>query len=237
MKGKTKTRRTSMKSFIAAILGTMLFVGTAFAGQFGPPEPLADPGKVSLGLGYWLDRTKMKQDDDHLTTRSNQYYLQGTYTLLKDWEIYGRLGAADMVVHSHDTGQHFSDSANVYGTLGFKGVLYRYGNFAIGPFIEGSWCGDYAGVAKNQWDTSVGVSAQYKIRSVTLYGGPFAYWRQADSQMALNPSVSQDDMKERHNLGAFLGVRVPVVQQKVFLTAEAQMKDRPGAGASISFKF
>jgi len=226
-----------MKSIIGVILVALLFVGTAFAGEFGPPEPLADPGKVSLGIGYWLDRTKMKQDADHLGTRSNQYYLQGTYTLLKDWEIYGRLGGADMVVHSHDTDQHFSDSANVYGTLGFKGVVYRYGNFAIGPFIEGSWYGNYKGVAKNQWDTNVGVSAQYKIRSVTLYGGPFAYWRRADSRLALNPPVSQDDMKERHNLGGFLGVRVPVVQQKVFLTAEAQMKDRPGVGASLSFKF
>jgi len=44
-------------------------------------------------------------------------------------------------------------------------------------------------------------------------------------------------MKERHNLGGFLGVRVPVVQQKVFLTAEAQTRDRPGAGASISYTF
>ncbi len=229
-----------MKSLIGAVLVTVLsvlVVGTAFAGAFGPPEPLADPGKISLGFGYFLDRTKMKQDDDHLGTRSNQYFLQGTYTLLKDWEIYGRLGGADMVVHSRDTSQRFSDSATIYGTLGFKGVVYRYGNFAVGPFIEGSWYGDHAGVAKNQWDTNVGISAQYKIRSVTLYGGPFAYWRQADSLLALNPASSQDDMKERHNIGGFLGVRVPVVQQKVFLTAEGQMKDRPGVGASISFKF
>lgn len=226
-----------MKSILGVIFVTLLFVGTAFAGEFGPPEPLADPGQFSFGAGYWLDRTKMEQGDDHLGTRSNEYYLQGTYTFLKDWEVYGRLGGADMRVYSHDTGQHFSDSANIYGTLGFKGVVYRSGNFAFGPFIDGSLYGNYAGVAKNQWDTNIGVSAQYKIRSVTLYGGPFGYWRQADSEMALNPSVSQDDMKERHNLGGFLGVQVPVVQQKVFLTAEVQMKDRPGAGASVSYKF
>jgi len=226
-----------MKRIVAAIFVTLLFVGTAFAGQFGPPEPLADPGKVSLGLGYWLDRTKMEQGGDRLGTKSNQYYLQGTYTFLKDWEVYGRLGGADMVVHSQDTNQRFSDGVNVYGSLGFKGVVYRYGDFAVGPFIEGSWYGDYKDVAKNLWDTNVGVSAQYKIHAVTLYGGPFGYWHEADSRLALNPSVSQDDMKERHNLGGFLGVSVPVVQQKVFLAAEVQMKDRPGVGASISYKF
>jgi hypothetical protein len=226
-----------MKSFIGAVLITLLLVGTALAGEFGPPEPLADPGKVSVGLGYWLDRTKMKQDSESVGTRSNQYYVQGTYTLLKDWEIYGKLGGADMIFHNHDTHQRFSDSANVFGTLGFKGVLYRCGNFAVGPFIEGTWYGDAAGVAKNQWETNVGVSAQYKIRSVTLYGGPFAYWRQADSRLALNPALSQDDIKEKHNFGGFLGVRVPVLQQRVFLTVEGQMKDRPGAGASISYKF
>ena len=32
-------------------------------------------------------------------------------------------------------------------------------------------------------------------------------------------------------------MRFPIVQQKVFLTAEAQMRDRPGIGASLSYKF
>src|SRR5208337_573081 len=209
-------RRNFMKRMRGAVLVTVVMVmaGTAWAGEFGPPEPLGNVGTFSLGTGYWLDHSRMKLGDDRLGTRSNQYFLQGDYTFLKDWEVYARLGSADMIVHSHDTDQRFSDSGEAYGTLGFKGVLYRYKNFAVGPFLEGSWYGDHKNVADNQWDANLGVSAQYKIpvagRDLTVYGGPFAYLHQADRAMALNPAPSadpsQDDMKERRNAGGFLGV-------------------------------
>ena len=211
--------------------------GTASEAVFGPPEPLADQGKASLDAGYALDRTRLQEDGDRLGTRSNQYYLQGNYTFIKDWGVYGRLGASDMVIHSHETDQRFGDGAAAFGSLGVKGIVYRSGNFAVGPFIEGSLYGDRSGMTSNQWDTNVGVAGQYKIRNVTVYGGPFAYWNRADGEMPLNPSASNNDIQERHNVGGFVGVSVPVVAQKVFLTAEGQMKDRPGAGASISYKF
>ncbi len=227
-----------MRNAFAVVLLTVLLAGTASAaGLFGPPEPLEDPGKLSLGAGYFLDRTQMEQGSDRLGTRSDNYYLQGGYSFLKDWEVYGRLGAADMIVHSHDTQQRFADGANAFGSLGFKGVLYRCGNFAVGPFVEGSMYGNYSGIATSQWQTDLGLSAQYKIRSVTVYGGPFGYWRRADSQLSLSQPVSQSDLQERRNVGGFLGLMLPVVQQKVFLTAEAQMTDRPGLGGTISYKF
>jgi hypothetical protein len=230
-----------MKRVMGVVLATMVIAGTAWAGEFGPAEPLGGVGTFSLGTGYWLDHSPMKLSDDRLGTRSDQYFLQGDYTFLKDWEVYGRIGSADMIVHSLDTQQHFSDSGEAYGTLGLKGVLYRYNNFAVGPFIEGSWYGDHKNVADNQWDANVGVSAQYKIpvagRDLTIYGGPFAYLHQADSAMALNPLPAQDDMKERYNGGGFLGLRIPVVREKLFLTAEAQAAGRLSTGATLSYKF
>ena len=232
-----------MKGIVAVVVFvTIMIAATGWAGQFGPPEPMADPGKFSLGVGYWLDRSKMRLQGDYgLGTRSNQYYLQGSYSFLKDWEVYGRLGEADLRMYSSDTKQHFSDGVAPYGTLGFKGVVYRYKNFAIGPFLEESWYAGHTDVDHGQWDLNLGVSAQYKIptasRDLTVYGGPFAYWRRAESNLSLNAPPMGDDMKEKHNIGGFLGVKVPVVQQKIFFTAEAQMRDRVGAGASLSYKF
>jgi hypothetical protein len=232
-----------MKSIIVTLLAVLFIVSAASAGQFGPPEPMADTGKFSFGLGYWFDQTEMKQGSSHLlgtmTDKSNQYYLQGNYTFLKDWEVYGRFGASDLKVN---TGVgNFSDSGEPYGTLGFKGVFYRYKNFAVGPFIQGSWYGDHTGVAKNQWDTNVGISAQYKVPvgscDFTVYGGPFAYWHQADSLLVPNSAVSQDDIKQKNNIGGFLGVKVPIVKQKVFFTAEGQLTNKVGAGASIGYAF
>ncbi len=228
-----------MKGFIATALLVLFLSTAAWAGPFGPPEPFADPGKFSLELGYSFDRTGMKQDGDRLGLRSHQYFLQGDYSLIKDWEVYGRFGAADERVFDRDLHKRFTDGAEPYGSLGFKGVLYRYNNFALGPFVEGSWYGDHSGLTKNQWDANLGMSAQYKLSIVrgyalTVYGGPFAYLRQADSETSTLP---QDDMKERHNLGGFLGVSLPVFNPRVVLNAEAQMKERLGGGLSLGYKF
>jgi len=246
-----------MKSIIGAILAVMIIVSAASAGEFGPPEPTAAPGKFSLGVGYWFDQSNMKLDSNHLlgtmTSKSNQYYLQGTYTFLKNWEVYGRFGAADQKLDT-DT-RNYSDSAEPYGTLGFKGLAYQYKNFGIGPFVQGSWYGDHTGVMKNQWDVNLGISAQYKVPvggcALTVYGGPFAYWHQADSslpyhslfwhQAALGlppgPIAPQDDIKQKNNVGGFLGVKFPIVNQKVFFTVEGQLTNEVGAGASIAYAF
>ena len=79
-----------MRNVLAVFLITVLFAGTASAaGMFGPPEPLADPGKFSLDAGYMLDKTKMKQGDDRIGTRSNEYYLQGNYSFLEGLGVNG----------------------------------------------------------------------------------------------------------------------------------------------------
>jgi hypothetical protein len=227
----------SLKILMGAVLLTLVIGTTVWAGPFGPPEPLPDPGQFSLGAGYWSDGTGMK-DGDRLGLRSHQYYLRGDYSFLKDWEVYGRAGAADETIHDHDLGQRFTDGSQPYGTLGFKGVVYRNGNFAVGPFIEGSWYGDHSGVTNNQWDANLGISAQYKIpiarTALTVYGGPFAYMHEATSEISALPN---DGIRERSNLGGFLGVGMPVFSQKLFLTVEAQMKDKIGTGASLSYKF
>jgi hypothetical protein len=134
-----------MKAIIAGVLITFLLVATAVAGEFGPPELQGNVGQFSLGVGTWLDRSKMRLSGDHLGDRSRQYYLQSDYTFHKDWEIYGRPGSADQRLYSHDLEQRFTDGGEVFGTLGFKGVFFREGNFALGPFVEGSMYGEHNG--------------------------------------------------------------------------------------------
>ena len=68
----------SLKILMGAVLATLVIGTTVWAGPFGPPEPLPDTGKFSLGAGYWSDGTGMK-DGDRLGLRSHQYYMQGDY--------------------------------------------------------------------------------------------------------------------------------------------------------------
>lgn len=230
-----------MKGIIFGILTIFVLAALATAAEFGPPEPLGGAGQFSLGLGAWVDRSGLSLDGDHLGDRSHQYYLQGDYSFLKDWEVYGRLGSADQTLFSHDLQQRFTDGGQVFGSLGFKGVFLREGNFALGPFIEGSMYGDHPGVSTNQWDANAGISAQYKIpvgkTSLTVYGGPFAYMHRADADFVDTAVAGSGSMSERYNVGGFLGMQVPIVQQKLFLSVEAQMRDRLSSGASLNYTF
>jgi hypothetical protein len=258
-------RRNAMKNIIGSGLAVLLVVGLASIGQasapaatavppVGPPEPMADPGKFSLGFGYWFAQSEMKfyngtLDDTpaltHFLARSNQYYGQGTFTLLKDWEVYGGLGEADLRVEGL---KEVRDSGEPDGTLGFKGVIYRYESFAFGPFIEGACYGHHGTMFYDQWSVSLGASSQYKIpvggRDLTVYGGPFMYWHENKAELVTNsgmtggvPISGQLKQEQWSNFGGFLGVKFPIVTKKVFFTVEGQMTSNASLGASISYLF
>ena len=217
------------------------FVTAASAGEFGPPEPQGEVGQFSLGAGVWLDRSEMGLDGDRLRDSSTQYYVQGDYTFFKDWEVYGRVGTANQSVYSRDLGESFTGGGRGFGTLGFKGVFFRQGSFALGPFVEGTRYQVQPSVSENQWDVNGGIAADYKIpvwdSYLMVYGGLFAYMHRAMAYFADATVTGSDEMSERHNFGGFLGFRVPVVKQKLFLSVEAQLRDKLSAGASLNYTF
>jgi hypothetical protein len=232
-----------MKTIIRIALAVFLFTSVASAGQVGPPEPMADQGKFSLGIGHWSDRSEMRIDHDTLTAKSSQLYLQGNYTFTKDWETYGRLGGASLKIDND--GADFRDRMRPYGTLGLKGVAYRQKNLSIGPFVEGSLYRNHRDSVngtdvkvKDQWDLNLGVSAQYKIPvggcDLTVYGGPLAYWNRSSMDVS---GLSSEDAREKNNIGGFLGVKVPIVKEKLSFTAECQFKDKTGTGVYFSYAF
>ena len=253
-----------MKSMIAGGLLMFFVLGVASAGlasapeatavpPVGPPEPLADTGKFALGVGYWFAQSVMKFNgtlNGQPTLRafsawSNQYYAQGNYTFLKDWEVYARLGAADLrvgpIVDLHESGQ-------AWGSVGFKGVLYRYNNFAVGPLFEWSWYAHPGSPFYDQWNVDFGASAQYKLpalRDLTLYGGTLLYWHEAKSDLIHNniglpggvPVAGQIKQQQWSNFGEFLGVKLPLVKESLFFMTEAQLTAKMSLGVLISYLF
>jgi len=230
-----------LRGIVGCVLMVLFFVTAAWAGEFGPPEPQGEAGQFSLGAGVWLDRSEMRLDGDRLKDTSTQYYVQGDWALIKDWEVYGRLGTANQSIYSHDLRESFFGGGRGFGTLGFKGVLFRQGNFALGPFVEGTRYQVQPSVSEDQWDANGGIAADYKIpvwsSFLTVYGGLFAYMHRAMANFADTAVAGSDEMSERHNFGGFLGLKVPVVAQKLFISLEAQLRDRLGAGASLSYTF
>jgi len=203
-------KKLALAIAIAAIFATGSMV---YAGQFGPPEPAAKEGKAALGLGYFYSSAKLKpkntEDFWEIKPTQNQAYLQLGYGIAKNWEVYLRVGGADIKIKNAitdtdltNTGpKDFKDGIKPFGTLGIRGLLYESNNksFGIGPFIQTSLYSSYkdewtlselgwsdSGTikvkVKNPWDVNLGISAQVKIGEVILYGGPAAYWNKAKAE-------------------------------------------------------
>ena len=70
-----------------------------YAGQFGPPEPIASEGKVSLGVGYFYFSGRLNAENPgelfsaQQEIEQEQIYFQASYGLIKNWELSLRLGA------------------------------------------------------------------------------------------------------------------------------------------------
>jgi len=194
-----------MKKLILAIAIAAIFVTSSvvYAGQFGPPEPAAKEGKVSLGVGYFYSSAKIKPNDTTNFKESkmtqNQAYLNLGYGLAKNWETYLRVGAADdkaapgFETDSPRAGfkSDFKDSYKPFGTIGVKGVFNVTDSFGIGPFFQASLYSSYEDSAsgtnsgfsetqtvkvKNPREINLGIGLQGKIGDALIYGGPVAYW-------------------------------------------------------------
>jgi len=195
---------------IIAVSVLMLFVTSnlVYAGQFGPPEPAAKEGHVSIGTGYFYHSAKVKVtpeggDEFEDKAKQNRVYLQVGYGFVKNGEIYLRVGSADFkipeVFVEEDISWRppdFKGDFKPFGTIGIKGFFDLSPSFGIGPFFQASLYSTYkdergisvpeAGVTitetmrvKNLREVNLGVGLQGKIGGAILYAGPVAYWTKA----------------------------------------------------------
>lgn len=250
----------------SAVLMFLLFTGLLHAGQFGAAEPIANPGKLSLGGGYFYSQTEWESFDVLFANvavstgtqvlRSNQGYLQGSFAFSKNLEEYIRLGVAD-------ASNMLSDQTKFFGTFGVRGFFKINDWFALGPFVQFSAYSDYKDVKsypamaggtlttatvlahiKNPWDLNVGLTLQTGKNGFILYGGPVVYWQRArvdtDLKIAVGNATAgmSDSVKvyEKSNIGAFLGVRLPLTQQ-LNAEIEGQYKGKASVGGSLSYSF
>lgn len=239
-----------MKLSSCMLLITLVLFATSIssAGQFGPAEPTAKEGKTSIGIGYFYSETKMKSADiEGLIFKSNQVYLQGSYSFVKNWEVYGRIGGADM--KEKESG--LKDDVKTFGSLGVRGLFYDNGLFAFGPFIQGTLYSNYSDTVtsggatgkftvENPWDGSVGLAAQIKKDNFIFYYGPFAYMARNKLRVRVGfDSLSANDsstLKEKGNFGGFLGINV-LAAKRFNIGLEGQYTGRFSVGGIVSYSF
>jgi len=254
-----------MKKMALIVTFLILFMAgnITYAGQFGPPEPVAKEGKISLGLGYSYYSAKWKPKDtenwDKAKVTQNQAFIRGSYCFIKNWEAYLGIGGADIKVNDafdFNSSEDFKDSLKPFGTIGVKGVFNITPELGVGPFFQASLLfsdykdektGTVFGIPvsatlkyKNPWDINLGVGFQCKLENVILYAGPFAYWTRAKVEAeatALGITLTDSTTyKEKNNVGGFAGLRLPL--GKGFnVEVEGQLKSRFSAGGSLVYSF
>lgn len=175
------------------------------AGLFGPPQTVSkEAGGLNTAIGYFYSEDTFKSDNDYVI-RQNSIYSQVAYGGNNIWEIYGRIGVADMKIpgafNSTDalttsSKPDFAENWKFFGTLGAKGFYPVSKIFGIGTFIQGTYhfsnytdsvSGSNNGMAyiadlkiKNLWDVYFGMGFQITAPlSIKLYAGPYVYYAEA----------------------------------------------------------
>jgi len=227
--------------FMLVGLILVVFLGTASAGQFGAPEPLASSGNISLGVGYFYnaDKWKSSANSQDYKFSQNQIYLQFNATLDKI-EFYIRGGGADLKFDNAFGSSDFNDNYKLFGTMGVKGILDINHYIGIGAFAQGSLFSTYKSQSsgsqelqiKNYSAVDVGLMLQGKFDKILVYAGPFLYWTYAD----METSSHSWNLKQSNNFGGVAGIRVPIAQG-INIEIEGQYRQEFSAGGAISYSF
>ena len=251
-----------------ALLVIILFLpGTVFAGSlFGPPQPVSrKDGGLHTAIGYWHYEDKFKDGGDYVL-KQNQLYTHAGYGARDLWEVYGRLGIADMKLENAfsprdglttTSNSDLNDTwNNFFGTLGGK-IFYPYNQiFGIGAFAQGTYyfndfsdtvSGIRGGVPftadlkiKDMWNINFGISGQMSIADTRFYLGPYFYHAEAEaSPSPATPGLqftADTTIKNKSSVGAFAGIDAPL--GKGFrMNIEGQYSERLSIGAAVTFTY
>lgn len=259
------TKRISAAA--AGVLIVMLLPVSIFAGSlFGPPQPVSRPdGGLHTAIGYWRYEDKFKDGGDYVL-KQNQLYTHAGYGARDLWEVYGRLGVADMKLENAFSPTDALTSAsrsdlndtwnNFFGTLGGK-LFYPYGKiFGVGAFLQGTYFFNYfsdgvsgtraggpytAGLKiKNMWDLNFGIGGQMAVADTKFYLGPYFHHAEANASPA--PAMtglqfaSDTTIKNKSSVGVFAGIDAPLGRGFRF-NIEAHYCEELSIGAGISFTY
>jgi hypothetical protein len=103
---------------------------------------------------------------------------------------------------------------------------------------------------KNLWDVNLGISAQAKIEKIVFFGGAFVFKKRAELEHKADVYDYQGgtyvyhhslgsytvDIKERSNIGGFVGVKLPLIKRLNF-EVEGQYNGKFSAGWLLTYSF
>ena len=234
---------------------------------FGPPQTISrEGGGLNTTIGYWYHESKFKNGSEYIF-RQNEVYSQASYGKSNRWEIYGRIGAADLKISDAfrsanivtiPSNNDFTENWKLFGTLGAKGFLPISKIFGIGAFVQGTYyfnnfTGDVVGTdagvpfaadlkIRDMWDVNFGIGFQATVpNNIKLYAGPYIYYSEARANLSANiPGLSFGTESVVLKSKAFAGgfVGADIPLAKGFhLNIEGQYSDMFSIGAAVSYTY
>jgi len=236
--------------------------------MFGPPETVSSKaGGLHTAIGYWRHEDTYSDQTDY-ALRQNLIYSHIAYGgKNKAWEIYGRVGIADLKISDAFSSTNtltktdrndFEENWKFFGTLGAKGFLPVNKTFGLGAFIQSScnfsnFTDDITGTAnatpfradmkiKNYWDVNLGFGLQATIpMGIKLYAGPYAYYSEANGRLSLNiPGLAYQTGRVLLKNKSKVGgySGIDIPLSKGFrLNIEGQSTGRVSLGAAITYTY
>ena len=199
--------------------------------------------------------------------RQNEIYSQAAYGASRIWEIYARVGVADLdiadIFISTDSAtttdrNNFEENGKIFGTLGAKAFYPVNKIFGVGAFVQGTYYfkdfnDEVAGVSsgtsfraemevENLWEVNCGIGLQATLpRDIKFYAGPFIYYSEATMALSSDiPGLAYSTQKESVENKSIVGgfAGLDIPLTKGFrLNIEGQFSERFSAGAAISYTY
>ncbi|KQC11527.1 MAG: hypothetical protein APR62_01555, partial [Smithella sp. SDB] len=252
------------------ILLAVLFIFTIrsaamAAGLFGPLQTVSkETGGLNTAIGYFYHEDTYKNDVDH-TVRLDEIYSQAAYGVKNIWEVYTRVGLANMkifdIFSSMDASimtdqDNFEANWEFFGTIGAKAFYPINSILGIGAFIQGTYyfsdftdtvSGTKGGTpfitelkVKDFWDVNFGIGVQAALPyGIKFYAGPYIYYSGANVSMHSYISVPEyylDDDTIRNKSIVGGFTGLDIPLTKGFrLNIEGQFADRVSAGIAVSY--
>jgi len=237
------------KYFLVFVLTSLFFIisPTAMAaGLFGPLQTVSrEAGGLNTAIGYRFYEDTYEKGAD-LNIRQNEIYSQAAYGAKNIWEVYGRIGIADLKIEDV-----FRDHEKFSGTLGAKAFYPVSPTWGVGAFVHGTYyfSNFTDNVSRNRemeidklWNVNGGMGIQMTLPCGTkLYAGPYLYYSEARMSLPsgvrdLGYSAGNFTVGNKSTAGGFAGLDIPLA--KGFrLNVEGQYADRFSAGAAISYTY
>jgi len=259
-----------VKIFISALAVMLILSGSTTAAAavlFGPPQTVSrEAGGLNTAIGYWYRETKLENSVEHVF-RQNEIYSQVSYGSGDRWELYGRLGVADLQISDAfssgnaatiTSGNDFQENWKFFGTLGAKWFLPINKIFGVGAFIQGTYyfnnfTGDVAGTAagtpfaadlkvRDMWDVNFGLGLQTVVNdAIKLYAGPYLHY--AEAKLNLSADITGIEFgttaaRLKNNSSCGGFIGADMPLGKGFrLNIEGQYAEQFSLGAAISYTY